>query len=149
MYPRMCLIGGLAPFTALGAALTHCTRLQCFRIGLESFWNPLRDPLCHCEANLPPTLLVFVIHIGVFTSRSWKRFCAGAVSFDVVGRLLSPPGDKFPHLQRAELHIPQGVGSKYGKPTKEPRPMPLLRLKDAGLLHVNVAYNVERYGRGE
>ncbi|KAI1785434.1 hypothetical protein LXA43DRAFT_130770 [Ganoderma leucocontextum] len=148
-------------FSALGAALSHCTRLQSFRIRFTNHVNHRwGDPVCHREtfesiiANLPPTLRAFAIHIGVHNWRSWKHFCDGAVGLDVVDRLLSAPsgaGGRFPHLQRVELQILEEVGLyASNKPInlKEPRPTLLPRLNAAGLLQVSdVVHKVQPYGR--
>ncbi|KAI1785449.1 hypothetical protein LXA43DRAFT_1115959 [Ganoderma leucocontextum] len=147
-------------FSALGAAIALCTRLQCFRIRFTCHINHRSDPVSHRKtfepiiANLPPTLRAFAIHIGISVWQSSNhKFCAGAMGLEVVDRLLSAPSDagaRFPHLQRVDLHIIEEVwssASASNKLIKELRPTPLPRLKAAGLPQVNIVHKVHTFGR--
>ncbi|KAI1785447.1 hypothetical protein LXA43DRAFT_131358 [Ganoderma leucocontextum] len=146
--PYLNLTGAPTVFHILGAAITHCTRLQCVRIGFAYVGSPERDPVSQRDAllpmleSLPTTLRVFAIRIRLRPWRSWRQFCAdAAVGLDVVDRLLSPSGDgggKFPNLRSVELHIvedPRRPGGTTANPLEEDDDLMLLpRLRAAGLL---------------
>ncbi|KAM5540979.1 hypothetical protein V8D89_005290 [Ganoderma adspersum] len=153
---------GEGAFERLGAAVANCTRLRCFRIWVGYTGDPhskaWRNQACSRRtfkpiiANLPRTLCTFAICIEIYAwRRAWKDFCDKAVGLNAVDRVLSgsvsPP--RFPHLERVELDVLEDARMCWlMKPVEgRPKPMPLPRLKAAGLLQLRVVHEVDMWER--
>ncbi|PIL25712.1 hypothetical protein GSI_11462 [Ganoderma sinense ZZ0214-1] len=129
----------------LGAALAHCPRLQCVRLGfVHRDYDPSDpliqpDPFSPIVANLPATLRAFALHIWLDTPGLWC--CTStSIGLETVDRTLGPPSP----LPMVELHVHQNMvwprmrNRTYTHPHEEREPMPLLRLHVAGLLRYRV-----------
>ncbi|PIL25738.1 hypothetical protein GSI_11488 [Ganoderma sinense ZZ0214-1] len=146
------VINGPTVCDMLGAALAHCPRLQCFRLGFVHHDYDPSDPLIQPDpfspivANLPATL-----HIWLDTPGLWC--CTStSIGLETVDRTLAPAspstsghaGSRFPNLQMVELHVHQNLvwprmrNRTCAHPHEEREPMPLLRLHAAGLLRYRV-----------
>lgn len=107
----------------LGAALAHCPRLQCVRLGfIHRDYDPSDpliqpDPFSPILANLPATLHAFALHIWSGTPGLWC--CTStSVGVETVDQTLTLPSPcaisgqeaaRFPDLQRVELHLHQNL----------------------------------------
>ncbi|KAM5540992.1 hypothetical protein V8D89_005303 [Ganoderma adspersum] len=141
----------------LGAALAHCPRLQCVRLGFVHRDNDRSDPLASHDpflpivANLPVTLRAYCIGLFTFTlphNPAGYFYTFADVGLDAVDRTLAPPSlsasggeeGRFPNLRRAELHVHQNLVSPWTPektcthPREEREPIPLPRLRAVGLL---------------
>ena len=137
----------------LGAALAHCPRLQCVRLGFVHRDNDRSDPRAPHDrflpilAGLPATLRAFALHIWLDAPGLWC--CTSTtIGLDTIDRALAPPSlsasggeeGRFPNLRRVELHVHQNLVSPWMRektcthPREEGEPVPLPRLRAAGLL---------------